>query len=156
MSSSLVGRLLVKSGVVSYLRGQWREDDAALRAKIERHTAKAVAALHATIRDVRADANAASYRLEQLTADLHGVREAAVGSDLLDRLQKLEHQLRLVRTTIELNAHYRSQTGLTGFESQATAAHVSSAIRSAVMHEDPTAHLVVTGVLPDNVYGAIL
>lgn len=92
MSDSLVGRLLVSTGVMSYLRRQWREDDAVLKqkveskgakqsadvakqtAKVEKRAAKVAGGVSARLDAVAARSATTTGRVAQLALDLQVLR----------------------------------------------------------------------------------
>lgn len=140
-------RLLVRP-LLPYLRQHWRADAASDRRKLEDHVDRDVRAVadrvkrdHATLGDHRT----------QLT----DVTRAA--AELESRLKGLEQQVRLLRTTLAINTEHRERRHpATVFDPARICAHVSEAIARAPMYTDPTPHVVIEQLLPEDSYRALL
>jgi hypothetical protein len=74
------------------------------------------------------------------------------------RLEKLDRDVRMLRETLALNVTQREKgTNNPGlFDPERVGAHVQQALAKAPMQSDPTAHVVITGLIPDDTYQALL
>ncbi len=121
--------LLHRSGVYSYLRRAWRDDDSALRKELTEVTR-------------RLDEQAAAFK--QIEVDLLKRQQ-----DLRSDLSRVEAVLDASRTRLfDLHAH--------ALQVETVAAHASKAIHATTLHEIPMPHAVVENVLPDATYKALV
>lgn len=175
MSDSFIARLLIRSGALAHLRRLWRADDTAQRQTVERlaeeNAAKGRTAQKGTdkgLRDLRArlertiDASkvtaTTAARLERDVATIGEKVQArtTVDASLLKRLDALEREVSLTRATLQVNLAHRQRPESGPFDYDAVATHIAAAIASAVMHEEPAAHMVVENLLPDATYDTLL
>ena len=132
-------RLLVRP-LLPYLRQHWRADDASDRRKLEDRVDR-----------VKRDNATLAEHLTQLT-DLN-----KTAAELDERLKGLEQQVRVLRTTLAINTEHRERRHPGAvFEATHVCAHVSEAIARAPMYVDPTPHVVIEQLLPEDSYRALL
>ena len=140
-------RLLARP-LLPYLRQQWRADDAADRRKVEDRVDRDIRAVAERVK--RGTATASDHRT-QLT-DVNRTT-----AELEERLKGLEKQVRLLRTTVSINNEHRERRHpSTVFDAASVKAHVPDAIARAPMHVDPTPHVVIEQLLPEDSYRALL
>jgi hypothetical protein len=140
----LLQRLLTRSGILPLLRGQWRDDQTAAAAKLEKRLDKQLAALKEQI-----------DRMSALTERMQRIEPLA---DAAERIGTIDRDVRMLRETMALNIAHRSQEANAAalFDSGRVSAHVRQAIGRARMETDPSAHIVIDGLLPDDTYQAVL
>jgi hypothetical protein len=143
----VLGRLahLLGRPVLSYLREQWRRDDAVLRRKLQ-DRAK---------RDLSAVAEQARRIAPSIEEQALALREADTA--IAARLRVLEHEVRILRSTVAINAEHRERRYQADvLDPGRTAAHLATTIAAASLHTDPMPHLVISPLLPEDTYRAVL
>jgi hypothetical protein len=142
--TGLLQRLLARSGVLPFLRSQWREDQASTTAKLEKRLDKQLAELKEQIDRMSALAER-MQRIEPL-------EQAA------DRISAVDREVRILRATIALNIADR-QNGVddaAALDPGHVGAQVQRAIASARMDTDPSVHIVINDLTPDDTYRALI
>ncbi len=141
--SKLLQRLLTRSGVLPLLRQQWREDQGSASAKLEKRLDKHVSSL--------------KEQIDRLSAEI----AAAAGlepTDVAERIGTVDREVRMLRATLALDIAQRDKgadnPGL--FDPDRVGAHVQRAVAAARMETDPSSHIVISDLLPDDTYQAIL
>ncbi len=77
--------------------------------------------------------------------------------NLAERLEVLEREAQRLRATLASNAQHRERRyGRDTFDEERVSAHVSHAIASTPVDTDPTAHLLITNLMPSDTYDALL
>jgi hypothetical protein len=139
-----VERLLMKIGVLPYLRQRWRDDQQRSSDKVEARFDRHMATVAARIE--RLDS------LPRAPADT-GERLAAL-EQALKMLTRRSHQL---RAALLFNTEHRERRhGSDVFDESRVARHVATAIDRTSLDTDPMAHVVVDGLLPAETYVALL
>ena len=134
MPSGLLQRLLTRSGVLPFLRRQWRDDQHITAKKLEERVTRNIETVASRAEEMAKAADAAAERIAQL-----------------------DREVRMLRATLALNAEHRTpRYPAPTFEPNRVAAHVARAITSALMHTDPTPHLVIDELLPTDTYQALV
>ena len=144
MPSGLLQRLLTRSGVLPFLRSQWREDQKSAAAKLETRLDKQLASLKEQI-----------DRMSALTEKMQRIEPLA---DAAERIGNVDRDVRMLRETLALNIARRQQEadGAVLFDAGRVGAHVQRAIGQARMESDPSAHILINGLVPDDTYRAVL
>lgn len=137
--------LFHRSGILAYLRDQWRAEDASTRRDLKAYSTREVNASAASVRG----------EVRQLRADHEG-RFDAEHASVSGRLETLEHEVERLRAVLAMNAERRETRHPHALEFDRIAAHVLDAIARAPLHHDPTAHLVIRSLFPDDTYLALL
>jgi hypothetical protein len=142
--SKLLQRLLTRSGVFPFLRGQWREDQGSASAKLEKRIDKQFASLKEQIDRLSTEMTERLRQLEPI--------------DVSERIGAVDREVRMLRATLALNIEQRGKgAGNPGlFDPDRVGAHVQRAVAAARMDTEPGAHIVINGLLPDDTYQAIL
>jgi hypothetical protein len=140
-------RFLVRP-LLPHLRQQWRADAADTRRKIEDRVD----------RDIKAVADRVKREHEALGDQRTQLTDVArTAAELEDRLKGLEQQVRVLRTTLAINTEHRERRHAAAvFEPAHICAHVTDAIARAPMSVDPTPHVVIERLLPEDSYRALL
>jgi hypothetical protein len=142
--SKLLQRLLARSGVLPLLRHQWREDQGSANAKLEKRLDKQVSSLKEQIDRLSAE----------LTQRMQQVQPIAVS----ERVGDLDREVRILRATLALNLAQRNKgaddPGL--LDPDRVGAHVQRAIAAARMETEPSSHIVINDLVPDDTYQALL
>jgi hypothetical protein len=141
--AGLLQRLLTRSGIFPVLRTQWRADQTASAAKLEKRLEKHLAELKAHLK-AAAEMNERMRQFEQLSST--------------DRVGSLARDVRLMRETMALDIAHRQRTEDYGslLAAPAVAAHVRTAISSAPVQTDPSVHIVIDNLLPPDSYRALI
>ena len=133
MPGGLLQRLLTRSGILPFLRGQWRDDQnkqlASLKEQVDR-----MSALADRMQRIEPVADAAEW----------------IGS--------IDREVRLLQATLALNFAHR-QKGADDpavFDPDRVGAHVQRAIASARMETNPSAHIVIDDLTPEDTYRALI
>jgi hypothetical protein len=142
--SGLLQRLLTRSGILPFLRGQWREDQASATAKLERRFDKQLAALKEQVDRMSALAER-MQRIEPLV-------EAA------DRITTVDRDVRMLRATLALNIARRQNGGddAAALDPDHVDAQVRRAVASARTETDPSVHVVINDLTPEDTYRALI
>jgi hypothetical protein len=142
--SKLLQRLLATSGVLPLLRHQWREDQGSANAKLEKRLDKHVSSL--------------KEQIDRLSAELTKRMQQPQPIDVTERVGGLDREVRILRATLALNLAQRNKgadnPGL--FDPDRVGAHVQRAIAAARMETEPSAHIVVNDLVPDDTYQALV
>jgi hypothetical protein len=143
--AGLLQRLLTRSGILPVLRSQWRADQTAAAAKLEKRLDKHVTGLKGDIARLSAEL---SERLRQL--------EPLLNSG--DRAARMERDVRLMRETMGVDiAHRRQDVEYAAvLRAPGIAAHVQDAIGRVPVQKDPSVHIVIDGLLPPQTYEALI
>jgi hypothetical protein len=140
----LLQRLLTRSGVLPFLRGQWREDQKSAAARLETRLDKQLASLKEQI-----------DRMSALTEEMQRIEPLA---DVAERIGNVDRDVRMLRETLALNIAHRQQeaASATLFDAGRVGAHVQRAVGQARMETDPSAHILINSLMPDDTYRAVL
>jgi hypothetical protein len=126
----LLERLLFRSGVLPYLRRQWRADQQQAESKAEGRVLK---------------------RLDELANRLEAT------SALADDLDALQQEVRLLRAAALFNAqHPERRHAPDALDHDRVVAHVGRAVEAAAFDAQPMPHLVLSDVMPPETYAALL
>lgn len=145
--AGVLQRLLTRSGILPVLRTRWREDLASASEKLEKRIDKRFDAL---TRD-----------LERLRTELaqRAPANAASGSpDVAERVASLDRDVRMLRDTLALDIEDRrlNANRAVAFQHSTVAGHVQAAIAAAPVETDPSVHIVIKNLLPDDSYQALI
>ncbi len=137
--------LLNRSGILTYLREQWRTDDTS-----DRQALKAYAS-----RKVEASASELREKIHSMEA-AQRVQARSSAAELNTRLHAIDRELRHLRAVLAANAAHHERRHSGAFDAARAAAHVTRAIGDARVQPEPTAHIVVDSFLPDDLYQSLL
>lgn len=136
---------LHRSGLLSYLRDQWRAEDASLKQALKSYATREV---NDTATSLRADLRALR---DEHQAQLD---EQASRADV--QLRELAHEVKRLSSVLAFNAEHRERQHAAAFDPPRIRAHVAAAVDRSPLDLDPAAHLVVDNLLPADVYAAVL
>ena len=136
-------RLLTRSGILPVLRTQWRADQSSAGDKLEKRLDKRIGELKAQID--RIEALAERFSLDTL-------------NDAAQRVRTVDREMRVLRATMvsDIAARHHGPRRSAAFAPDYVGAHVTRAIAGAPLQTDPSAHMVVNGLVPPDTYDAIL
>lgn len=143
--AGLLQRLLTRSGILPVLRSQWRADQRAAADKFEKRVDKNIAEL--------------KQQLARLSSDLNeGMRQLAPLLESVDRIAKIDREVRMLRTTLSVDIADRQKgphrPGI--FDQERVGSHVAKAIAAASVETDPSVHIVINDLVPADTYEAML
>ncbi len=144
MPGGLLQRLLTRSGILPFLRGQWREDQASATAKLEKRFDKQLASL--------------KEQVDRMSSVAEKLQRIDALADAADRIGTVDREVRMLRATLALNiAHRQKGADDPGvLDPDRVGAHVQRAIASARMETDPSAHIVIDDLTPEDTYRALI
>ena len=133
--------LVHRSGLFTYLRTRWREDDAAVK-QASREQARHLA-----------EAAAAAVRRELLKAR---PKEAPAPPSPDPRIDELAQEVRRLADVLRFNAEHRERRHHPALDATRAQAHVRAAVAAAPLIAAPAPHMRIPAVLPDDAYQALL
>ena len=144
MPIGLLQRLLTRSGILPFLRGQWREDQSSATAKLEHRLDKRLASLKEQLDRL----SVLAERMELIDPLSHAV----------DRIGTVDREVRMLRETLALNIAHRQNGAVdaAALDRERVGAHVQRAVASARMETDPSAHIVINDLTPQDTYRALI
>ena len=145
--AGVLQRLLTRSGILPVLRTRWREDLASASEKLEKRIDKRFDAL---TRDIE--------RLRTELAQRASTPVADGPADMAERVASLDRDVRMLRDTLAVDIEDRRSGVDRGalFARAAVADHVHGAISGAPVETDPSVHVVINDLLPENTYRTLL
>lgn len=143
--AGVLQRLLTRSGILPVLRRQWRDDQAAATAKLEKRFDKQLSSL--------------TEQVERLSAIAVQIQAATGAADTAERLASVDRDVRMLRATLALDIQQQQNGGrdlASHLDPARVRAHVERSIDSAPLSTDPSVHVVVNDLLPADTYQALL
>jgi hypothetical protein len=137
-------RLLTRSGILPILRQQWRDDQAAAGAKLERRFDKQLASL--------------TQQIDRLSALAEQLQKPADNDATAERVAALDRTVRLLHATLRINLadQHRNGDRSSHLDHARVAAHVERAIAATTLETDPSVHVLINDLMPADTYQAIL